>query len=72
MGAPIRLQLTLDGVDIGPVIEIPEWTSGQPVDSGVVFSGAQLGDVGGQRLNVDIDQVGSTETGENLTVVVRI
>ncbi|MBI3934523.1 MAG: hypothetical protein HY316_07495 [Acidobacteria bacterium] len=71
-GQTIRLQLTLDGTDIGPVIEIPEWTSGEPVGTGIVFSGAQLGNVGGQRLSVDIDQVGSGDPGENLTVVVRI
>lgn len=71
-GQPIRLQLKLDGSDIGPVIEIPVWTSGEPVGSGIVFSGSQLGNVGGSRLSVNILQVGSVDPGENLTVVVRV
>ena len=72
-GQPIRLQLKLDGADVtGGEIEIPAWISGEPVGSGIVFSGSALGNVGGQRLSVDIDQVGSGDPGENLTIVVWI
>ena len=71
-GQPIRLQLKLDGSDLGPPIEIPEWISGEPVGTGIIFSGAQLGNVGGSELGVDIDQVGSGDPGENLTVYVTV
>jgi hypothetical protein len=71
-GQAIQLQLKLDGSDIGPVIQILPGVPGLPSGAGIVFSGSQLGNAGGQRLSVDIDQVGSGDPGENLTVTVWV
>jgi len=71
-GQPIRLQLTLDGANLGPEAEIPQWVSGEPVGSGIFFSGAQQGNAGGMSLGLKILQAGSGDPGEDLTVMVRV
>ncbi|HWP85955.1 MAG TPA: phage tail protein [Terriglobia bacterium] len=71
-GQPVKLQLTLDGQDLGPVAEIPAGTSGEPSGTGIFFSGAEQGNAGGMAVGLKIVQVGSGEPGENLTVMVRV
>lgn len=68
LGQSILFQLLLNGVAIGPVAEIPETIEGESSGSGVVFSGAEIGAIGGGSLAVDIIQTGSEFPGEDLTI----
>ncbi len=72
LGLPIRFQLKLDGVNLGPVGEIPAGVAGLPSGTGVFFSGAQQGNVGGGALSIEILQVGSSDPGKDLTVNVTV
>jgi hypothetical protein len=71
-GQAVRIQLQLDGIDVGPVIELPAWIFGEPVGSGVVFSGSEYGTAGGMGLSANVLQVGSADPGENLTIYVTV
>jgi hypothetical protein len=71
-GQPVRIQLQIDGADVGPVIELPAWISGEPVGSGVVFSGSEFGAAGNMGLSANVLQVGSGDPGENLTIHVTV
>ncbi|MND01375.1 hypothetical protein D3C83_203430 [compost metagenome] len=51
---------------------MPAWISGEPVGSGVVFSGSEYGNAGGMGLSANVLQVGSGDSGENLTIYVTV
>lgn len=71
-GQDIHLQLLLDGVPLGPVGVIPLGDGVAASGSGTFFSGAIEGNVGGRALSVNITQVGSNASGEDLTVYVTV
>jgi hypothetical protein len=70
---PIQLQLKLDDVAFGPVGEIPVPNiPGDPSGSGVFLSGAAKGNVGGQKVSLELLQVGVGEPGQNLRVYLTV
>lgn len=70
VGADVKIQLQVDGENYGPEGVYPQQiapSSGRKILAWL--SGAELGNVGGKAVSIEITQVGSSFPGADLTVV---
>ena len=72
-GADVKIQLKIDGENYGQEGVYPQQIAPPSGKKQVVWlSGAQLGNVGGKAVSVEITQVGAMSPGEDLTVFVTV
>jgi len=73
VGQDIQFQLKRDGANFGPIATIPAGDPEEASGTGVFFSGATTGNVGGSEFTVQILQVGSdpVEPGHDLRIYFR-